>query len=269
MEVTSLGYQTDLALLRLGGSQVEDRGDHLVVRTLHNPSFWWGNFLLLEAAPPAPDAIHWQQVFAREFPNAEHMALGFDGVNGSVSDLAGFDALGLNVEESAVMTARAVHPPARPNLAADYRRLVSDEDWARQVDLRVACKDDDLDAGPYRKFSAAKAATMRALTDAGHGAWFGAFVDAELLSSMGLFTTHTGLARFQSVETHPAARGRGLAGTLVHFVSTFGFSELGAHTLVMVADPDYPAIRIYRSVGFVESETQLQAERRPQPATRR
>jgi hypothetical protein len=37
-------------------------------------------------------------------------------------------------------------------------------------------------------------------------------------------------------------------------------------TLVMVADPDYPAVRVYRSVGFEDSETQLQAERGPHEA---
>ena len=73
-----------------------------------------------------------------------------------------------------------------------------------------------------------------------------------------------GLARFQSVETHPDFRGRGLAGTLVHRVSGYGFGELGARTLVMVADPDYLAVRIYRSVGFADTEvqTQLQQTRR-------
>ena len=46
-------------------------------------------------------------------------------------------------------------------------------------------------------------------------------------------------------------------------VSRYGLGELGARTLVMVADPDYLAIRVYRSVGFTGSETQLQAERPP------
>jgi hypothetical protein len=32
---------------------------------------------------------------------------------------------------------------------------------------------------------------------------------------------------------------------------------------VMVADPDYLAVRIYRSVGFDGTETQLQAQRAP------
>jgi hypothetical protein len=49
----------------------------------------------------------------------------------------------------------------------------------------------------------------------------------------------------------------------VHRVSRYGFEELGAQTLVMVADPAYPAIRIYRSVGFTDTERQLQAERKP------
>jgi predicted GNAT family acetyltransferase len=80
---------------------------------------------------------------------------------------------------------------------------------------------------------------------------------------MGLFRAGSGLARFQSVETRPEARGRGLAGTLVHHVSGYGFAELEARTLVMVADPAYLAIRVYRSVGFAETESQLQAERRP------
>ncbi|CAI9413429.1 hypothetical protein [Nocardioides sp. T2.26MG-1] len=54
-----------------------------------------------------------------------------------------------------------------------------------------------------------------------------------------------------------------LAGTLVHEVGRSGLDELGATTLVMVADPDYLAIRVDRSVGFTDSETQLQASRKP------
>jgi hypothetical protein len=31
----------------------------------------------------------------------------------------------------------------------------------------------------------------------------------------------------------------------------------------MVADPNYLAIRVYRALGFTDSESQLQAERAP------
>lgn len=263
MRVTSLGFQTDLALLAHGGSEVHDRGGYLVVRTPRNPTFWWGNFLLLPGVPPPDQATGWLETFTREFPDAAHRAIGFDGKAGRVDDLAGFAAAGMDVEGSTVMTADRVHEPPRPNRDAVYRALAGDDDWHQQAELSVACRDDSFDEEGYRNFATKRAATMRDLTEAGHGGWFGAFVDGRLLSAMGLFATETGLARFQSVETHPDARGRGLAGTLVHHASAHGFAEYGARTLVMVADPDYAAIRLYRSVGFADTETQLQADRRP------
>jgi len=263
VRLRSLGYRTDVALLRLGGSEIEDRGDHLVIRSPHNPAHWWGNFLLLQA-PPTPDlADHWLGEFAREFPTAGHVAFGFDAVQGTVEDLAAFAHRGLSVEAQAVMTASTVHEPPRPNKEASYRALTSDADWDQLVELRTACSEVQHDHSSHRKFTLAAVATIRRLTESGQGAWFGAFVDGRLLSGMGLFRADGDLARFQSVETHPDARGRGLAGTLVHHVAGYGFDTLGARTLVMVADPAYLAIRVYRSVGFAETESQLQAERPP------
>ena len=77
MEVRSLGYRTDLAILALEGSQVTDRGDHLVIRTLSNPDYWWGNFLLLRDLQPGSGG-GWMARFAAEFPGARHTALGLD-----------------------------------------------------------------------------------------------------------------------------------------------------------------------------------------------
>jgi ribosomal protein S18 acetylase RimI-like enzyme len=182
-----------------------------------------------------------------------------DGTDGSLADLAPFTALGLEAEESSVMTAETVHEPPRPNTGATYRKLASDDDWAQQIDVARAGED----VGYELPFVTAKTRAERRLVDAGYGAWWGAFEGDRLLASMGLFTASEGLARFQSVKTHPDARGRGLAGTLVHRVSRYGFEELGARTLVMVADPGYLAIRIYRSVGFADTERQLQVVRKP------
>jgi hypothetical protein len=38
---------------------------------------------------------------------------------------------------------------------------------------------------------------------------------------------------------------------------------MAVRTLVIVADPDEPAIRIYRSVGFRDAELQVQLQRNP------
>jgi len=167
------------------------------------------------------------------------------------------------VDTATVMTAGAVDEPAHPQRAAEYRALDGDEDWGQWVELRVACRDERQSEAGTREYSVRQSQAYRRLVSDGHGQWFGAFENGRLLSSTGLFRASDGLARFQSVETHPDARRRGLAGTLVHHVSGFGLMELGAHTLVMVADPAYAAIRLYRSLGFTDSESVLQAERAP------
>ena len=268
----SLGFRTDLALLRLGGSTVTDRGDHLVVHTPDNPTFWWGNFLLLPAPPHVEDLDGWLDRFAAEHPTARHIALGFDGTSTVPADellthLRSPDR-GFTVETSTVMTATTVHPPAHPTADAVVRTLESEDDWAQSVEVRLACDAEDVEAGTFgsadhRPFVVARAATARALCTAGHARWFGAFLGDRLVSQLGLVDAGDGLARFQSVETAPDARGRGLAGTLVYHASLVGLHEMGARTLVMVADPDYLAIRLYRSVGFAGTEAQTQASRPP------
>lgn len=264
MHITSLGFRTDIMLLTLHGSDVEDHGDHLVVRTPGNPGFWWGNFVLLRDLPGPGDVRRWEQVFAHELPEAVHRTFGIDGTRGDVADLGEFAAVGYTVDTSAVMTASAVREPPHPHRDATYRALdLTDRgDRDAAIELQLANAPDREPAG-HREFLTRKMAGMRVLQEAGCGSWFGAFVDGRMLSGMGLFTDGSGVARFQSVDTHPDARGRGLAGTLVHHVSRYGLADLGASTLVMVADPGYHAIDIYRSVGFETTEAQLQLERSP------
>ena len=110
-----------------------------------------------------------------------------------------------------------------------------------------------------RDFVLAKAAAQRRAAESGAGTWWGAFLADRLVCSMGAVPGEPGTMQ---VPGRQDARGRGLAGTLVHEISRCGIQEFGATTLVMVADPDHLAVRVYRSVGFEDSETQLQAERR-------
>jgi len=251
VEVRSLGYRTDLAILALEGSQVTDRGDHLVIRTLSNPDYWWGNFLLLRDLKPGSGG-GWMARFAAEFPDAQHTALGLDEPDGRAVDPG--ELAGMTMERNAVMTATSVHAPPHPNTEAVFRTLEGDADWQQSLELTAAvyAGEPGGDAG----FLTAQLAAKRALTEAGHGAWSGAFLDGTLVSQLGLITVESGLARYQSVETHPAARRRGLAGTLVWHAGATALTG-GTRTLVMVAEPDDAAIRVYRSVGFTVTEHQL------------
>ncbi|MEU8223051.1 GNAT family N-acetyltransferase [Kribbella sp. NPDC048915] len=256
----SLGFQTDLLLLELSGSSVQDTGEYVVVRTPANPGFWWGNFLLYRTNFGPGDAQRRIEDFRREFPDAQHVALGIDSTDGEIGAVEEVAAAGFDIGRDVVMTADHVVPPPHPNEQATYRFLSSDEDWEQVYRLSLACAELEVDAA-YEDFTRRNLLRQRALVEVGHGSWFGAFDGDRLQSSLGLMFDGNGLARFQSVQTFPDDRGQGLAGTLVHHASMYGLTR--AKTLVMVADPDYLAIRIYRNVGFSDTETQLQLTLRP------
>jgi ribosomal protein S18 acetylase RimI-like enzyme len=263
VDVRSLAFRTDLALLTLAGSEVEDRVSHLVVRTPNNPGYRWGNFYLLARPPHADEVDAIIATYDADFPTSPHRAFGIDGTANQRESLAPLTSVGLRIDAATVMTATSVHPPPRPNTQAAYRPLTSDDDWAQRAEVSIAAEEEgETEDEDYLGFATQRALDDRALCEAGHGAWWGAFVDGRLVSAMGLVDAGGGLARYQSVETHPEFRGRGLAGTLVHRVAAYGFDEMRARTLVMVADPDYLAIRVYRSVGFDGTETQTQLEQR-------
>ena len=257
VNITSLGYRTDLKLMELAGSELTDRGEYVVVRTPANPTFWWGNYLLFRTPFAAGDVAGRVELFRKEFPAAEHVALGIDTIDGQVGVEDEAVAAGFEIERYTVMTATDVIAPARPNEAAQYRFLTSDDDWEQLTALNLATADRKVDAS-YEEFNRRKIQAARGLVESGQAVWFGAFEEGRLLASLGLVPDGQGAARFQSVQTHEDARGKGLATTLVHRASKYGFDELGAKTLVMVADPDYLAIRIYRAVGFTDTETQVQ-----------
>lgn len=261
MQVRSLGYRTDVMIRLLEGSDVADRGDYLVVTSPANPTYWWGNFLLLEHAPPPERVGDWLARFATEFPDARHVTIGLDVTEISGIDTGEFLAAGLRLERSAVLTARSVRPPPHQGSGAQIRQLAGDDDWRQASALRAVIDAGEPSSDP--EFLQARVDAERALTENGYGAWFGAFAEGELVAQLGVATDGSGVARYQNVETHPRMRGRGLAGTLVWQAGLHALDAMGARTLVIVADPQARAIRVYRSVGFADAETQVGFERQP------
>jgi RimJ/RimL family protein N-acetyltransferase len=257
---SSLGFRSDLMLLSLQGSDIEQREGYLVVRTPTNPTFHWGNFLLLEDAPEAGSVRRWIDAFRREFPGADHLALGVDGTSGDAGKADELAAERLETERSTVLSAAAIRPPARPNRDADFRMLDADNDsdWDAALSLQEANFPPMDDDG---EFARRRLSGHRELQARGHGGWFGAFLGDRMVSGLGIFGDDSGLARYQNVDTHPDFRNRGLAGTLVHFAGQYAFEQLRARSLVIVADPDYTAITLYRALGFDRTEIQVQLTR--------
>jgi len=275
VDATSLGYRTDLMVRVREGSQVEDRGDCLVVRSPRYPRFWWGNFMLVPTLKPgAIDSLLAR--FATEFPGARHVAIGVENLAADAAELA---AAGLRVDRSAVLTAGPgdLRPPPRPNTRATYRELSGDADWEQVRRLRESALASEDGTGIDPEFVRGRVVAERAMCEAGLGTWHGAFLGAHLVAQMGVVADPaSGLARYQNVETHPGFRRQGLAGTLTWHAGCSALAALAsrggpgrravrgrAGTLVIVADPEDVAIRVYRSLGFTDAEPQVGLARPP------
>ncbi|MEZ4659547.1 MAG: hypothetical protein R2911_18460 [Caldilineaceae bacterium] len=95
----------------------------------------------------------------------------------------------------------------------------------------------------------------RAMTQAGRGVWFGAYLGEQLVGSLGLFVEGA-LGALSRSEHPPGFRRRGICGTLLHHASQHGFQEMGARQLVIMPVAEYNAARIYASVGYRQVEWQ-------------
>ena len=271
----SLGWQTDLIFAHFDGQTV-DRGNHLLVRTPGNPTFWWGNFLLFQHAPGPGDFERWMALFDEQIatrqPASRHRAFGVDVRDRLVLPPEFADA-GFVLNEATVLTLvrEQLRGPVKALAAGfEFRVLELPRDSAAVVDQQVAVDEKRYAVAGYRLFAERQMARYAAMQRAGLGHWFG-LVDRVggrrvLAASCGLFrepASQGGLGRFQYVSTHPAWRRRGLCTALVHAVCRHGFEAMGLRTLAMVADPADVAIGVYESVGFRRGASTWQFERPP------
>jgi GNAT superfamily N-acetyltransferase len=257
MRVKSLGWRTDLALLKLEGSEIVEADGRVVVRSAENRGFRWGNFMLF-AAPPRPGcAERWISEFNAVFPDADYVAIGIDRPSGELGASEEFSALGVRVVVHTVLTTSALSAPPREPPRATFRRVESDSDWRQATDLSLI--DHECKESPSQHdYAERRMRVRRRVCEQGHGAWFGAFREDEMHAGLGIFGAGPGFASFQDVDTHPAHRRQGLSSHLVFTAGQYALTQLGASTLVIAADPDYHAIGIYRSLGFSDRERQVQ-----------
>ena len=243
--------------------RVVRRGDgYLAVRSPTNPTHWWGNLLVFDAEPGPGDGERWERLFAAEFaddPRVAHRTFAWDTTQderGAVDEE--FGARGYAVELSVGMIATpdqiAPHPRANAEVqttALDPVPGGPDEDrWEQVVELQVAARNAErLEEEPFRVFSRARQVELRRMLRAGAGSWYVALDGDEVVASMGIVVTG-GRARYQAVDTAITHRRRGICSRLLVDAARHAVANHGAQRLVIVADPDYHAARIYESVGF-------------------
>lgn len=260
MRVKSKAYETDLLLIAESG-RVDEHDSYTVARMPENPSFYWGNFLLMPEAPKTGDCRRWMTWFQKEFggdSNVRHMSFGWDDPQGNEGALDEFKAEGFKLDRNDVLTAGPFDliRPATPEQELELRPLESDEDWMMAVELQILCRGAGYDPAVYRDFKIRRLRAFRRMVEQDRGRWYGAFHDNRLVGDLGLFSFE-GTARFQLVETHPDHRRRGVCRNLVYFAANDFLLTGDAEELILVAEEHSVESKIYQSLGFQVTEKQV------------
>ena len=254
-----LGWQTDLAVQRLAGAVVIDHGDHLVVRSPHNPDFHWGNLVVVTDGAAVDDADRWVATYERCFPDAGWLAIGLARLP---DDLAAWQAHGLEPELDEVLATDAL-PLATPRPEGyDVRRLAG-PDWEDHLakGLEANERSGEHPAEEFRRFATAQRDTRRSLSEQDLAAFFGAYDGDRLVADLGIVRCGN-TARYQSVGTRPEHRRRGLAAHLLGVAARWS-AQQGCTTWVIITEATNPAGRVYRSVGFAPVRGNAQVYRPP------
>ena len=253
------GWATALAILRHTGSTIENRGDHLLVRTPANPDFHWGHCLFVTNPAAVDDAGRWVRTFQSAFPEVGWVAIGLITMP---AELDAWSALGLGLEQDDVLTTRTL-PRLTPRPQGYAVRRLTGDDWARSVARSVAENDRTGDEEPlsFERFATAQAQARRELSERGVGASFGAFKAGLLVAELGIVACGQ-TARYQSVGTDQDHRRRGLASHLLGVAARWA-ADHGCDRGVIVTEATNPAGRVYRSVGFEPDVSNAQAYRKP------
>jgi len=258
MQVRSLGYHTDLIFASYDG-EIINRGNYLVIRTPTNPSFYWGNFLLFEHPPMEGDYQRWQELFAKEIGTPSlvtHQTFGWDTTDSEKGVIEPFLENGYHIEQSVVLTTQQPIPPSNSIQGVTVRPLELEYDWTQSIENQVECREPEFEETSYRLFRQRQMNRYRAMARAGLGAWFGAFIGSQLVADLGIFYT-TQLGRYQSVQTHPKYRRKGIARQLVFESGVYALKHFELENLVIVADTGSIAERLYQAAGFEFVEHQI------------
>ncbi len=253
MKLSSLSLRTNMIFAR-NESEIISRESYIVVKTMSNPTFHWGNYLIFKRAPKDGDIVNWMNIFQKEFSHYktfDHYVFAWDEL--AEPESVEYLSYDFSLEQSVSLQTNAVNPPKHHNRNVVVRLLSSKEDWEGATELQVQCRDPKFSYEEYKEFKSNQDKSYHKLIGEKRGGRFGAFLDGKIVADLGIYF-EDGLARYQSVVTHPDYRGRGICGTLVYESGKYALDNWSVKTLCMEADPDYHAARIYESVGFTPAE---------------
>lgn len=247
----SLGAQTNI-LMDSFLADITEKEDYFVIRTPQRPNYFWGNYILMKSIPNRGDFKRWVHIFDTEIGKRSETgfcAITFDLEREDRFDASEFLENGFRLEFDKVLTANKVIEPNKLNLELEIREY----DLLKNIEGYIAVHFDHN--WPYgnkaeqTEFLREQAFDFSKLVEQKMAKRFGGFLNGKLISDLGIYWNEE-VVRFNSISTHACFRRIGACRTLVFSVSQDLLKLYPNKTLVMLADEDYHAAKIYESIGF-------------------
>jgi GNAT superfamily N-acetyltransferase len=249
VKIASLAVRTEVMFAAMDG-EVIPRERYVVVRTPSNPTFYWGNFLVLRDTPTVDGIADWLACFERELPGAGHRLFVTDDPHAETFDVTPFQTLGFIPDETSLLRFSGASPVSSEWGCAPLRSHMWEEALAlldRSMTPKNALED------RYRAFLRIQMGRYRRLVERGLGQWFGVVAEDRLVGTCGIFE-HEGLCRFQTVAVDEAWRRKGIATSMVSAVARYASERWPNEPILIGAGSDSDAERIYMRAGFERAE---------------
>ena len=246
MKIKSLGLRTDIMFFKFQNNVIEKQ-DYIVITTPENPTFFWGNMLIYPKKLNVDCFERWNKDFKKEFHHIkeiEHITFAWEEA-GDIQEIKKFIDNGFEYNESLILISNKNKIKLMfQNNHIVCRRITTEIQWKNLIEFQVL-NNTDFRVEEYHSFIQKRFKNYRNLSKAGHGHWYGAYLNGKLVSDLGLFWEE-GLARFQNIKTISEFRKRGISQTLINFA----VHDSGCSNFVIEAEEDGPALNMYKSIGF-------------------
>ncbi|WGL61226.1 N-acetyltransferase [Pigmentibacter sp. JX0631] len=245
-----IGLRSDILFFNFRNNVIE-KNDYIVLYTLNNLDFFWGNYLILKNPLSIGDFEKWTKYYQNEFSNIssnKQMCFSWPG-DLSYIELNKFKENNFIFFDRLTMTARKKDIKCKYyNNEVLCKRMVTNDDWEQVLNFQFKINE-FLNKKKSKSYIEKRVFEFKSYTDNNHGYWYAAFLNGEIISDVGLYWNDE-FARLQNLKTLKEYRKLGVAQTLIKYA----IEDSNQEFFTLEAEENGLAINMYKSIGFTVQE---------------